>query len=222
MVNNKKEIWINAISTNGIKRAWDLRRALKSRTIASAIVLSGDYETKVLIEPDQRQRLKNILNSHDHKMVVNNVKRPNFSEAHCGWEVADGYLLFHYNNCKSCKELQAIQNKYSDTKHQHSYVGLDSPANTQTTTVTPGQLTVDFTLDKDQTTDHYMRLDMNELARLQKKYATWIAVIENVKTVKTLEQEKVAQEQASRRASGMEKMQDLQKQIDVLKREMGL
>ena len=93
MTSNKKEIWINAISTNGIKRAWDLRRALKSRTIASAIVLSGDYETKVLIESDQRQRLKNILNSHDHKMVVNNVKRPNFSESHCGWEVADGYFI---------------------------------------------------------------------------------------------------------------------------------
>ena len=210
MTSNKKEMWVNAISTQTIRRAWELRRSLRSRTIASAIVISGDYETKVLIESNQRTRLQNILNSHQHKMVVNNVKRPSFTVADCGWEVADGYLLFHLNNCEKCKEFN------NGTPN----IPLDLPA--QNTTVTPGQLTVDFTIDKDQTTDHYMRLDMNELNRLQNKYAKWIAVIENVKTVKALEQEKVAQEQANRRASGMEKMEDLQKQIDILKKEMGL
>ena len=216
MTSNKKEIWVNAISTQTIRRAWELRRALRSRTIASAIVIAGDYETKVLIESNQRTRLQNILNSHQHKMVVNNVKRPSFTVADCGWEVADGYLLFHLNNCEKCREF----NNFGRADHDTPNVPLDLPA--QNTTVTPGQLTVDFTLDKDQTTDHYMRLDMSELNRLQKKYATWIAVIENVKTVRTLEQEKVAQEQANRRASGMEKMEDLQKQIDILKKEMGL
>lgn len=215
--------WVNLSSLNNEPRAWNLRGALKERQFVKQLVISGDYETKVSIDIANLDALKTVATQFDHKLILNGVKSPDYiTKVSCGWNVDRWYELYHLNKCAKCKELQAIQNKYSDTRHQHSYVGLDSPANTQTTTVTPGQLTVDFTLDKDQTTDHYMRLDMNELARLQKKYAKWIAVIENVKTVKTLEQEKVAQERADREAIGMVKIEDLQKQIDALKKEIGL
>ena len=210
MTGNKKEIWVNAISTQTTRRAWDLRKALRSRTIASAIVISGDYETKVLIESSQRTRLQNILNSHQHKMVVNNVKRPTFTVADCGWEVADGYLLFHLNNCEKCREFN------NGTPN----VELDLPA--QNTTVTPGKLTVDFTFDKNQTTEHYLRLDLIELGRLQKKYAGWIAIIENVRTIKTTEQDRVAEEQARRRETGVSEIAELLKKVEELKKEMGL
>ena len=216
MVNNKKEVWVNAISTQTIRRAWDLRRALRSRTIASAIVISGDYETKVLIEPDQKKRLRNILDSHEHKMVVNNVKRPDFTVADCGWEVADGYLLFHLNNCEKCREA----NNFGRADHDTPNIPLDLPA--QNTTVTPGKLTVDFTFDKNQTTEHYLRLDVMELSRLQKKYAGWIAIIENVRTIKTSEQNRVAEEQARRRETGVSEMAELLKKVEELKKEMGL
>ena len=211
--------WVNLSSLNNEPRAWNLRGALKERQFVKQLVISGDYETRVSIDIANLDALKTVATQFDHKLILNGVKSPDYiTKVSCGWNVDRWYQLYHANKCDTCK--QAKDTPINTALGSPPPLVSDTPD--PTTTVTPGQLTVAFTIDKDQTTDHYMRLDMNELARLQKKYAKWIAVIENVKTVKTLEQEKVAQEQASRRASGMEKMEDLQKQIDILKKEMGL
>ena len=223
-------IWVNAVSDNSVRRAWDLRRALQSRTIASTIVITGDYETTVAIDRREKDRLKNILSTYNHKFIQKNVKRPDSSQAHCGWYVARDYMLFHLNRCERCKELREpfkeIRAEVGQrTQHEVNTINQQN-SEAEVSVTKPPQTKKD---SDDTPSKHYMKQTVDELERLMEIHIQKATLIEKAKNMKIAEQERVAREQAEKKKIGLPKLEALMKQaiennklIEELKKEMGL
>ena len=205
--------WVNLVSPNSEKRAWELREALKPRQSAKKIVIDGDNETKVYVKGMDLEAIKTIAQQFDHKVIINGVRSPqNIIECECGWNLGRWYAPYHKKKCsRKNKQLQA--GGIFET------IAASATA-TGELTVDQGEITV--SLADNKAPDHYMRRDMKELNRLQQKYAKWAAEIENAKGQKVAEQERVAQEQAEKRKTGVSKLESLLEQVQILRKELGL
>jgi len=206
--------WVNLVSPKNEKRAWELREALKPRQSAKKIVIDGDYETKVYVKGMDIEAIKTIAQQFDHKFIMNGVRSPQYvEECECGWSLGRWYAPYHKKKCnRKDKQIQA--------GGIFEQIAASSAFTTGELTVDQGEITV--SLADNKAPDHYMRRDMKELNRLQQKYAKWAAEIENAKDQKVAEQEKVAQEQAEKRKTGVSKLESLLEQVQILRKELGL
>lgn len=227
-------MWINAVSDNSVRRTWDLRRALKSRNVASAIVIAGDYETKIAIDRANKDVVRNLLSTFNHKMLQKNVKRPKSSQAHCGWYVDEDYMLFHFNKCERCKNVrepykevraevgQRVQHEINTLNDQNSqaeitYRAIDNP-------VLNGKDFYDGPDNSlgDKPSTHYMRKTVPELEELMEGYIEKAAVIESVIGKKKAEQKKAEQMREEKKKQAIPQIEALMKEVERIKKEVGM